>query len=181
MDDREGSGGVADAESRTGPEGYTGLRLIGRGGTAAVHRAVRSVDGMIVALKLFDDGERTSYDRQVRAAQRLSDVDGVVAVLDHGIGEDGRPFIVTTFVDGTSLADHLQQVGALPPSRAAALGATLAATLGEAHRAGVLHRDLKPSNVLLDADGDPLLSDFGAAGRDEVLPVLEQQAALLGR
>ena len=66
--------------------------------------------------------------------------------------------------DGGSLADYIQRVGALPPSRVGKLGAALAATLAAAHSAGVLHRDLKPSNVLLDADGAPVLSDFGAAG-----------------
>ncbi|MDQ2677432.1 MAG: serine/threonine protein kinase [Actinomycetota bacterium] len=165
MDDDDGSGrATADRAARSGPEGYSGLRVVGRGGTATVHRALRTADGTVVALKVFDDGERTSYDRQVRAAQVLADVDGVAATLDHGISPDGRPFLVSTFVDGGSLADHLQRVGALPPGRVAELGRSLTTTLAAAHAAGVLHRDLKPSNVLLDADGAPVLSDFGAAG-----------------
>ena len=164
MDDRDVPSAAADTEPRSGPAGYSGLRPVGRGGTATVHRAVRTADGTVVALKVFDEGERTAYDRQVRAADVLDDVDGVAATLDHGVTDDGRPFLVSTFVDGGSLADYLQRVGALPPSRVAKLGTTLASTLAAAHSAGVLHRDLKPSNVLLDADGSPVLSDFGAAG-----------------
>ena len=155
---------AAGTEPRSDPEGYTGLRLVGRGGTATVHRALRLADSTVVALKVLDHGEQTSYERQVRAAELLEDVDGVAATLDHGIAPDGRPFLVTTFIDGGSLADHLQRVGPLPPGRVTELGCTLTATLAAAHAAGVLHRDLKPSNVLLDADGAPVLSDFGAAG-----------------
>ena len=164
MDDPDRPGGAAHTEQRSGPEGYSGLRPVGRGGTATVHRAVRTADGTVVALKVFDEGERTAYDRQIRAADMLERVDGVAATLDHGVDGDGRPFLVSTFVDGGSLADYLQRVGALPPSRVGKLGAALASTLAAAHSAGVLHRDLKPSNVLLDADGAPVLSDFGAAG-----------------
>ncbi len=165
MDDREVGGAVpADDGARSGPGGYSDRRLVGRGGTATVYRAARTGNGLVVALKVFSDGERTSYDRQVRAAKALHHVAGVATTLDHGIAADGRPFIVSTFIEGGSLADQVRSDGPPPPERLARIGASLADTLAAAHAAGVLHRDLKPSNVLLDTDGSPLLSDFGAAG-----------------
>ena len=151
-------------DARVGAEGYTRLSVIGRGGTATVHRAVRIADAAVVAIKSFDDGEDASFDRQLRAGEMLRDVPGIAATLDEGTSSDGRRFLVTPFVGGGSLAERMRQLGGLPAEEVTALGQQLAVTLAAAHAEGVLHRDLKPSNVLLDDEGASVLSDFGAAG-----------------
>lgn len=144
-------------------DGYRGLTIVGRGGTATVYSARRRSDGHAVAVKVFDAPGSTSFERQLRTAERLQDVPGVLPFDDHGELGDGRSYLVSPFAHGGPLGDLMQRFGPTPPGRVAALGSQLARTLGAAHRAGVLHRDLKPSNVLIDVDGSPLLADFGAA------------------
>lgn len=163
MDD-EVIGGAAAGDARFGDESYSRVTVVGRGGTAAVHRAVRASDGAVVAIKVFDADEQRSFERQVRAADLLHNVPGVAPTLDHGTTPDGQRYLVTSFVAGGSMADRLRRSGAMSPDRVAAMGRALAITLEQAHRAGVLHRDIKPSNVLLGSDDSVVLSDFGAAG-----------------
>ncbi|MBX7070583.1 MAG: protein kinase, partial [Microthrixaceae bacterium] len=116
-----------------------------------------------VVVKAFFPDEPMSAARQRRAAEQLVGVDGVLELLDHGTMEDGRPFIVSPFLAGGSLADHLDRFGSMAPERVADMGAQLATALGKAHASGILHRDLKPSNILLTGEGAPVLADFGAA------------------
>jgi serine/threonine-protein kinase len=66
------------------------------------------------------------------------------------------------FIEGKSLADRLHD-GPLPPREAAALMKKIAEAVAFAHQRGVVHRDLKPPNVLLDQDGEPIITDFGLA------------------
>ena len=146
-----------------GVEGYERLTLLGRGGTATVYSAKRVGDGAAVVVKAFFPDEPMSAARQRRAAEQLVGVDGVLELLDHGTMADGRPFIVSPFLAGGSLADHLARFGSMAPERVADIGAQLATALGKAHASGILHRDLKPSNILLTGEGAPVLADFGAA------------------
>ena len=85
----------------------------------------------------------------------------------HEIGEyDGQSYLALEYVEGDTLANSLAGVPQ-PPRAAAALVETLARAIDHAHSRGVVHRDLKPANVLLTADGQPKITDFGLAKIDE--------------
>ncbi len=133
-----------------------------------VHRARHRGLDREVALKvlragaLATDEERERFVIEARAAARLRHPN-VVGV--HDVGEDGqgRLWLAMDLIDGPSLADRVDSDGPLEPREAARLVAKLARALAYAHARGVIHRDVKPANVLLAADGEPLLADFGLA------------------
>lgn len=137
--------------------------LLGTGASAVVRRASDRVTGRTFAVKLFHAGasahDRRRQQREMRALAMLQHP-GLVTLHDGGV-EGDRPYIVTDFVDGPTLAERLE-AGPLDADEVRRLGARLADALAHVHRGGIVHRDLKPANVLLGSDG-PRLADFGIA------------------
>lgn len=87
----------------------------------------------------------------------------ILSVYDAG-EEDGRPYIVMEYVEGSrTLKDHCQADSLLPLRRVVEIAFKCARALDYAHRAGVIHRDIKSSNILLTPDGDVKIADFGIA------------------
>ncbi|MGH7569829.1 MAG: methylated-DNA--[protein]-cysteine S-methyltransferase [Gemmatimonadales bacterium] len=143
--------------------------IVGAGGMGVVYRALDRELGEIVALKLLRDrADPTAlarFRRELRLARRVSHPN-VVRVHDlgeAGADEGGGRFITMEYVAGPSLGAALAQGGPLPIPAAVALGKQLARALAVVHAEGVIHRDLKPQNVLLAADGEAKLADFGIA------------------
>lgn len=138
---------------------------LGRGGVADVYRARDVVLERDVAVKVLRDHveerEHSRFVAEARTLGRLSH-EGIVTVLDVGVSDDGRPYLVMELVEGTTLAAALRD-GPLPAERVADVGVRLAGALAYAHAQGVVHRDVKPGNVLLGADGATKLADFGIA------------------
>jgi serine/threonine-protein kinase len=142
------------------------IELIRRGGMGVVYKALHRRLGHTVALKTMliradpegDGGRR--FLREVRAVTQLTHPN-IVRVYEYG-EEDGRPYYTMAFVSGGSLAQQRARFAGHPRA-AAALVEKIARAAHYAHERGVLHRDLKPSNVLLDEQGEPLISDFGLA------------------
>ncbi|MCI0540802.1 MAG: serine/threonine-protein kinase [Verrucomicrobiales bacterium] len=156
-------------------EQYTILGEIAGGGMGIVYQAVHRPLNRSCALKLIRGGllatpdERRRFLTETEAASTL-DHPGIVRVRRAGEFEN-QWFLEMDLVDGGTLADRLTE-GRLPPDDAARLVERLARAVQHAHDHGVLHRDLKPANVLLDAVGEPKLTDFGLArflGRDSDL------------
>lgn len=87
---------------------------------------------------------------------------GIAALLDAGIAADGRPYLVTEWVDGERL-DHWLARRQPPLRQRVALAQALALAVAEAHSQLVIHRDLKPANVMVGASDTPRLLDFGIA------------------
>ncbi|MFN7937830.1 MAG: protein kinase [Bryobacteraceae bacterium] len=147
---------------------WRAVRKIAGGGMATVYAAERA-DGqfrMKAALKIlrfgiFGGEVRARFERE---RQILADLDhpGIVRLLDGGVAEDGRPFLVMELVDGPSLMDYVQKHGLTLPQRIA-LFLKICHAVEYAHAHHVLHRDLKPSNIRVLDDGTPKLLDFGIA------------------
>jgi serine/threonine-protein kinase len=143
---------------------YELLEEIGRGGQGIVYRARQKSLNRLVALKIVGLGQRASethlkrFRREAEAAARLQHP-RIIPIYE--IGErDGACYFSMKLEDGGQL-DQLVRREAVPLRRAAEIIASLARTVHYAHERGILHRDIKPGNILLDAQGEPHLADFG--------------------
>jgi serine/threonine-protein kinase len=162
---------------------YELLGVLGRGGMGAVYKARQRSLNRPVALKVIRAGEPASPAdvRRFRTeAEVVAQLEHPNIVPVHEVGErDGLLFLSMRLVEGGSLADQLDRFAA-EPRVAAQLVADVARAVHFAHQRGVLHRDLKPGNVLLDADGRPLVTDFGLAKRVQGDSSLTQSGAIVG-
>ncbi len=156
---------VHDTHWRVG--NYEILEEIGRGGMGVIYRARQRHSRRIVALKRMvtyhaDSHEtRERFRREAEAAASL-DHPNILPIYEIGQGEDGLPFFSMKYAAGGSL----QKAGAslrTEPRECVRLMAQVARAVQYAHEHGVLHRDLKPGNILLDARGEPFVTDFGLA------------------
>jgi eukaryotic-like serine/threonine-protein kinase len=116
-------------------------------------------------------------EREARLAARLNHPH-VVAVFDL-ITEEHERWLVMEYVEGVTLSALVQEDGALTPDEASPIIRQAADALTAAHTAGIVHRDVKPSNILVTADGQVKLSDFGIA-RAEADASLTQTGLVTG-
>ncbi|MGN9839842.1 serine/threonine-protein kinase [Nonomuraea sp. H19] len=144
---------------------YELVSRLGSGGMGVVYLA-KAADGSRVALKAIrrdytaDPVYRARFHEEVSNARKVASF-CTARVLDHG--EDrGVLYLVTEYIDGISLEDHLIEQGPLSPSVLHAAAVGVAAALTAIHAAGLVHRDLKPANVMLTLAG-PRVIDFGLA------------------
>jgi serine/threonine protein kinase/TolB-like protein len=146
---------------------YQILEEIGRGGMGVIYRARQRHSRRIVALKRILSYHADSQDtlmRFRREAQAAANLDhpNILPIYEVSETHEGLPFFSMKFAGGGSLLEARPALGR-DPRRTVALMAKVARALQYAHDQGILHRDLKPGNILLDASGEPLVSDFGLA------------------
>jgi serine/threonine protein kinase/tetratricopeptide (TPR) repeat protein len=145
---------------------YQLLEEIGRGGQGLVYRARQKSLNRIVALKVIGLGRwatKAHIKRFRLEAEAAASLDHPCIVPIHEIGEsDGSCYFSMKLVEGQRL-DEVVKRESMPNRRAAELIIKLARTVHYAHKRGILHRDIKPGNILVDADGEPHLTDFGLA------------------
>ena len=179
---------------------YRIVEQLGRGGQGTVFLATDQRLGREVALKVLTvevgsipSARLQRFRREAEAASKL-DHPNICAV--HDAGElDGRPFIAMRYVEGETLARRIERAQEARASGQAAgdpigkkgitdtivLIEKVARALHYSHERGLIHRDIKPGNVMVTADGEPVVLDFGLA-RDELADEqLTHSGDLLGR
>jgi serine/threonine-protein kinase len=146
---------------------------LGEGGMGSVRLGVHLSLGVNVAIKfmarhLADTAHYASFEREARAAAQLRS-EHSVRVYDHGLTEDGLPYLVMEYLAGEPLSAWVQREGPLGPDAVATLVEQMASALTEAHGHGIVHGDVKPENILMAADPSrpsgfvARLIDFGLA------------------
>jgi len=162
---------------------YELLEEIARGGMGAVFKARQVTLKRLVALKLISSGMLASHDvvkRFKAEAEAAAGLDHPNIVPIYEIGEHaGQHFFSMKFIDGPTLGEALGRKP-MPTHGAAQRLVVVARAVHFAHQRGVLHRDLKPSNILLDAEGEAHLTDFGLAKFIQKDSTLTRTNAVLG-
>jgi eukaryotic-like serine/threonine-protein kinase len=144
-------------------------RLIGKGGMGTVWEASHLRLDIPCAVKFMDMAAITEaysrFEREAKAAAQLRSPH-VVQILDHGVCDDGTPYIAMELLDGEDLGKRLARLGRIAPADLVHIVSQVSRALTRAHQLGIVHRDLKPDNIFLVRDDDREIAkvlDFGIA------------------
>ena len=157
------------APSAFGGGRYQVIRFLGEGAKKVVYlvhdmNLDRDVAFALLKAEALDPDSLARLRREAQAMGRLGDHPNIITIHDIG-DENGRPYIVSQYMPGGSVAEHMARRGGEPMSidDAVAIAAQLCDALAHAHSRQIVHRDLKPGNVWLADDGTAKLGDFGLA------------------
>lgn len=132
-------------------ERYEIQEKLGEGGVGLVYKARDTVLDQWVAIKVMlletDEGA-VRFQQEARAIARLNH-ENIVRVFDFGQTGDGKLYMVSEFLDGSSLKEHIRRRGSLSEAEAIPVFEQIGRGLAYAHRNRAIHRDLKPANVML--------------------------------
>ncbi|GIW73299.1 MAG: hypothetical protein KatS3mg102_2841 [Planctomycetota bacterium] len=154
----------ADADTPHGtPFGrYLLVAELGRGGMGVVYKAYQPELKRYCAIKVLHGHEAARLVHEGQACARLGKHPNIVQVYDAGfVGETA--YIAMEMVAGTPLDDVLRTEGPLEEARVLEIGYKVAVALHHAHVHDLVHRDMKPANIIVDAQGEPHVLDFGLA------------------
>jgi tRNA A-37 threonylcarbamoyl transferase component Bud32 len=163
-----GAGAEREVPARIGS--YDVLGVLGRGQSATIYLGRELFPAREVAIKVYDPPRLSNEDRQVfrslflketLLAKRLTHPN-ITQVYDAAF-DDERAYIVMEYAKEGSLERFATPEGLLEPRRVARLLESCCDALSYAHAQGVIHRDLKPANILMGADGEAKVADFGVA------------------
>jgi len=162
---------------------YRIVAPLGEGGMAAVYKAYQQTMDRYVALKILPrhfaaDPEFVGrFEQEAKIIAKLQHVH-ILPVHDYGTSE-GYTYIVMPFVE-TGTLDDLLQGEPLPQEQIRKIISQVGEALHHAHSQGLVHRDVKPSNILIDQDGNCLLTDFGITKVVEGTAKFTQTGAIIG-
>lgn len=168
---------------------YRLLHVLGEGGMGTVWAAEHQLLKKTVAVKLLlpqqlHGAARKRFEREARMAGSIGHP-SIVKVFDLGHREDGAPYLVMEYLKGESLADRVENYGALEVGECVTIMTQVLGGLAAAHDKGIVHRDLKPDNIFLAKQDDgstrAKLLDFGVSkSLDENTLALTRTGAVIG-
>lgn len=154
------------AGSHIGP--FELVEVLGEGGSSTVFRAFREAEGVrqelavkLLARGLYTAGAQRRFHHEREALARLRHP-GIARLIEGGVADNGLAYIALELIDGVPITRYVHERG-LPERRRLTLFLKVCRAIEAAHRALIVHRDLKPSNVLVTAEGEIKLLDFGIA------------------
>ncbi|WP_342512648.1 Stk1 family PASTA domain-containing Ser/Thr kinase [Sporosarcina sp. FSL K6-1522] len=146
---------------------YEIIRSIGDGGMSKVYLAHDVILDRDVAIKVLnydfahEEELKRRFQREALSATSLTHPH-IVDIFD--VGEDGElHYLVMEYIEGQTLKQFIQTNGPLPPKQALPIMQQLVSAIANAHHNGIVHRDIKPQNILMDADYNVKITDFGIA------------------
>jgi serine/threonine protein kinase len=146
---------------------YEIIEELGKGGMGRVYKVFDKKIKEVVALKLIrpeisaDENTIERFNNELRLARKISHRH-VCRVYD--LGEEGPShFITMEYVPGEDLRRFIRRSGQLTIGKAVSIARQVCEGLVEAHHLGIIHRDLKPQNIMIDAEGNTRIMDFGIA------------------
>jgi hypothetical protein len=159
---------AGEIPARIGP--YEIMGVLGQGQSATIYLGRELFPARDVAIKVYDPQLLASEERSVFRSLFLKETllakklthPNITQVYD-AAADDERAYIVMEYMQAGSLDRYCAPEGLLPPQRVAALLEKVCDALSYAHAHGIIHRDLKPANVLMGADGEAKVADFGVA------------------
>ncbi|MCE5237167.1 serine/threonine protein kinase [bacterium] len=148
--------------------GFQVIRELGRGGMGIVYEAEQAMPRRHVALKVLppefahSPGVAARFEQE---ANRMAQLDGHPNIATvYAAGEDnGTAYFAMQLLTGGDLEQRLARQGRFDQREAAQIIAKVADALDHAHRQGIVHRDVKPANIMFNAQGEPVVTDFGIA------------------
>ncbi len=168
--------------NRTFGNRYQVTEKIGMGGMAEVYKATDSTLGRTVAVKVMlpqyaaDPNFAARFRQEAQAAANLNSP-YIVNIYDWGKDADSY-YIVMEYVRGTDLKTAIQQRGHIHPRKVAEIGSQVCSALSVAHGYDIIHRDIKSANIMVQADGNVKVMDFGIAQAG--VPGMTQGSTVLG-
>jgi outer membrane protein assembly factor BamB/serine/threonine protein kinase len=156
---------------------YRLRQIIGRGGSADVYLGEHIHLGTLAAIKVLHiQMGKSELDNFLREARMIAHLrhPHIVRVLDFGV-EGNIPFLVMDYAAHGTLRQCYPKGTRLPLATILAYTRQVAQALQYAHEQKIIHRDVKPENMLLDSDGQLLLSDFGISSIEQSTSTLVTQ------
>ena len=159
--------------------------LLGSGGSSAVFLAQQYTPQRKVAIKIFlprsnmnVQMQRDFYRRFLHEAEAATELDHPHILPIYSYGEQGGyPYIIMPYLPGGTLYDYISRHGPLSLHEASSYLGQIASALDYSHLQGCVHCDVKPANILLDGEGNGMLSDFGIARAMQLVPPTGQHTA----
>lgn len=176
--DIEGLSGLLDEAPAAAPPERIGeyriIRELGRGGMGVVFEAEQDTPRRLVALKvvragrLVDAYQARLFRREMQALARLNHP-SIATIYDAGVGADGQSYLAMELVEGRTLTQRLSDTDGAPLTvrQRLQLFHRICEAVIHAHQRGIIHRDLKPTNIMVTADDQPKVLDFGLARATE--------------